>query len=77
MKYSNNPYRKQGDVIVVALEDFTGRRFAKLRANANDANSVKDMLNTLIDKCGLPLKVLNSAEYQSIKYSKFDEEFHL
>lgn len=46
-----------GDIIKVINEDCTGRKLMRKTANADDAESVKDAFNSVIEKYGLNIKV--------------------
>jgi hypothetical protein len=66
-------YSQGNDVVIVTLEDCTGRRLFKYKSNADDEEEVRRILQSLINKKGLNLKVI---EFQN-PHSPFesDEDF--
>lgn len=74
---TGNPYRKQSDILIVSLEDFTGRRFWKSKVNVNDTESVKELFNTIIEKSGLSLRVMTPKDLEAVRFSKYDEQFSI
>lgn len=65
-------YSKGNDVIILTLEDCTGRRLFKYKSNADDGEEVKKMLQSLINKKGLNLKIIDFINENPFKS---DEDF--
>jgi hypothetical protein len=66
-------YSQGNDVMIISLEDCTGRRLFKYKTNADDEEEVRRILQSFIDKKALNLKVVR----EKSKVSPFvsDEEF--
>jgi hypothetical protein len=67
----NSVYKDSSDVITLISEDFTGRKLFKKRSNANDAETIMLIFQSIIDKYGLNIEVI---EKKNNKLSWLDED---
>ena len=71
---ANKLYNNSNDIVTITSEDFTGRKLLKRRSNASDAESIKNIFQSIIDKYGLDLEIkLKSGS--SLSWIEKDEEF--
>ena len=62
-------------MITLISEDCTGRKIDKLKANTSDENSVAKIIQFVIDKYGLKLKIKKIEKPKGLDWLKSDEEF--
>ena len=68
-------YNRGSDILVIVNEDCTGKKLSKSRASLEDEESVKNIMQSIIDKYGLNLKVINASNNNALSWLKADEEF--
>ena len=68
-------YKKGTDILVLVNEDCTGRKIARFKCNADDSKEVAKVFQAVIDKYGLPLKIVKSDKKDPLDWLKADEEF--
>ena len=66
-----NPYRGGDDILVIKVESCTGKRLSQFKTSTNDSVTIEKVLNAIIEKYGLPIKVIREKK----DWIKADEEF--
>lgn len=69
-------FNNNDDIIRVINEDCTGRKIMRKTANANDAESIREIFTAVIQKYGLKLKVIEADNVDSLSFLQPDEEFN-
>lgn len=53
--------RREGtDMIVLVVEDCTGRKLLKMKAQASDERMIESIFNSVINKYGMGLKIIRA-----------------
>ena len=50
--------REGNDMIVLTIEDCTGRKLLRLKSPAGDENKVGEMFNSILEKYGMALTIV-------------------
>lgn len=70
----SNPYHSGSDVIIIVIEDCSGRKNGKYRIGLNNTTAIKKAFTEIIDKYGIPLEVVG-LEKKPYEWLKADEQF--
>lgn len=67
-------YNTSSDVLILTIEDCTGRKILKSRTNCTDVKEIAKAIQQAVDKEGLPIYIryLSQKDYVEVKDEKFE-----